>query len=186
MLASIRSSRPVQAILGNSRDATIEGSSERDPLINRNSARERKLATPLPTSACNLPLTLLSRWILTSRTTTAQVLVLCLMRFGEPIAFTVIFPFVARFLEDLHVTDDPSKIGYFAGRHCCCSRWGRTIGLTFFRSIAYRHHRISFRLDDFCDSAGLGSSLRSDRRVLRITPSIVVPKLTCPSSCGRS
>ena len=30
-------------------------------------------------------------------------------------AFTVIFPFVARFLEDLHVTDDPSKIGYYAG-----------------------------------------------------------------------
>lgn len=37
------------------------------------------------------------------------------MRFGEPICFTVIFPFIAAFLEDLHVTDDPRKIGYFAG-----------------------------------------------------------------------
>ncbi|GAA6004980.1 hypothetical protein JCM11491_002297 [Sporobolomyces phaffii] len=68
--------------------------SERDPLLPADSSPPRKVATPLPT---------------------AQVLVLCLMRFGEPIAFTVIFPFVARFLEDLRVTDDPSKIGYFAG-----------------------------------------------------------------------
>lgn len=37
------------------------------------------------------------------------------MRFGEPVAFTLIFPFISQFIEDLHVTDDPSKIGYYAG-----------------------------------------------------------------------
>ncbi|BGP15425.1 hypothetical protein JCM10213v2_003393 [Rhodosporidiobolus nylandii] len=44
-----------------------------------------------------------------------QVFVLCLMRFGEPIAFTLIFPFVAQFVADLHVTEDPKRIGYYAG-----------------------------------------------------------------------
>ncbi|GEM08253.1 MFS multidrug transporter [Rhodotorula toruloides] len=44
-----------------------------------------------------------------------QLLVLSLMRFGEPVAFTLIFPFISQFIEDLHVTDDPSKIGYYAG-----------------------------------------------------------------------
>ncbi|GAA6062569.1 hypothetical protein JCM10212_004882 [Sporobolomyces blumeae] len=67
---------------------------ERSSLLEREATDAVKHSTSLPTS---------------------QVLVLCLMRFGEPIAFTVIFPFVARFLEDLHVTDDPSKIGYWAG-----------------------------------------------------------------------
>ncbi|GAA5986579.1 hypothetical protein JCM10908_003809 [Rhodotorula pacifica] len=44
-----------------------------------------------------------------------QVLVLCLMRFAEPVAFSLIFPFISQFIEDLHVTDDPSRIGYYAG-----------------------------------------------------------------------
>ncbi|GAA5986072.1 hypothetical protein JCM11641_005547 [Rhodosporidiobolus odoratus] len=75
---------------------TQDRPSEQEPLL----AGERRIdgrvvpATPLPTK---------------------QVLVLCLMRFGEPIAFTLIFPFVARFVEDLHVTDDPKKVGYYAG-----------------------------------------------------------------------
>ncbi|GAA5880633.1 hypothetical protein JCM16303_004290 [Sporobolomyces ruberrimus] len=77
-----------------SRQPAIDVPSERDPLLPAEGSTEQKVSTPLPT---------------------AQVLVLCLMRFGEPIAFTVIFPFIARFLEDLHVTDDPSKIGYYAG-----------------------------------------------------------------------
>lgn len=37
------------------------------------------------------------------------------MRFGEPIAFSLIFPFVSQFIEELGVTDDPRKIGYYAG-----------------------------------------------------------------------
>ncbi|GAA5892611.1 MFS transporter [Sporobolomyces salmoneus] len=74
--------------------AEVDRVREREPLLAGHSSEEPKAPTPLPTT---------------------QVLVLCLMRFGEPIAFTVIFPFVARFLEDLHVTDDPSKIGYYAG-----------------------------------------------------------------------
>ncbi|GAA5972337.1 hypothetical protein JCM8115_001258 [Rhodotorula mucilaginosa] len=44
-----------------------------------------------------------------------QVLVLCLMRFAEPVAFSLIFPFISQFIEDLKVTDDPSRIGYYAG-----------------------------------------------------------------------
>ncbi|GAA5866645.1 hypothetical protein JCM8547_002708 [Rhodosporidiobolus lusitaniae] len=76
---------------------------EREPLLSGEAERGaeagedvegRRKATPLPFK---------------------QVLVLCLMRFGEPIAFTLIFPFIARFVEDLHVTDDPKKIGYYAG-----------------------------------------------------------------------
>lgn len=68
--------------------------------------------------------------------TTEQVLVLCLMRFAEPVhaccswllsecgpnprhngqvAFSLIFPFISQFIEDLKVTDDPSRIGYYAG-----------------------------------------------------------------------
>ncbi|BGP39315.1 hypothetical protein JCM10449v2_003253 [Rhodotorula kratochvilovae] len=37
------------------------------------------------------------------------------MRFGEPIAFTLIFPFVAQAVADTGVTDDARKIGYYAG-----------------------------------------------------------------------
>ncbi|GAA5983821.1 hypothetical protein JCM5350_007560 [Sporobolomyces pararoseus] len=76
--------------MSSTRAHRVNVTDERDPLL----PRKEDKATPLPTT---------------------QVLVLCLMRFGEPIAFTVIFPFIARFLEDLHVTDDPSKIGYYAG-----------------------------------------------------------------------
>lgn len=37
------------------------------------------------------------------------------MRFAEPVAISLIYPFINRFIEDLHVTDDPSRIGYYAG-----------------------------------------------------------------------
>ncbi|KIK63616.1 hypothetical protein GYMLUDRAFT_40676 [Collybiopsis luxurians FD-317 M1] len=55
---------------------------------------------------------------LTNRTTPlpkAQIAVLCLVRMCDPIAFTQIFPFVNEFIAYLHVTDDPSQIGYFSG-----------------------------------------------------------------------
>ncbi|POY73727.1 hypothetical protein BMF94_3265 [Rhodotorula taiwanensis] len=76
---------------------------EREPLLGGGSQRvdddaveavEVKARTPLPLK---------------------QTLVLCLMRFAEPVAFSIIFPFINRFIEDLHVTDDPSRIGYYAG-----------------------------------------------------------------------
>ncbi|CAE6439665.1 unnamed protein product [Rhizoctonia solani] len=44
-----------------------------------------------------------------------QVFVLCLMRFAEPISFSVIFPFVNQMIEDLGVTSDPKKLGYYSG-----------------------------------------------------------------------
>ncbi|GAA5963245.1 hypothetical protein JCM21900_006566 [Sporobolomyces salmonicolor] len=94
MLRSLRSSRPVVALMGLPAAEESIRSGEREPLLSDGRAADNKPATPLPTK---------------------QVLVLCLMRFGEPIAFTVIFPFVSQFLEDLKVTDDPSKIGYWAG-----------------------------------------------------------------------
>ncbi|BGO90910.1 hypothetical protein NBRC10512_002338 [Rhodotorula toruloides] len=79
---------------GRRREA-VRTDDEREPLLGRAEEREEtKKATPLPLT---------------------QLLVLSLMRFGEPVAFTLIFPFVSQFIEDLHVTDDPSKIGYYAG-----------------------------------------------------------------------
>ncbi|CAE6413789.1 unnamed protein product [Rhizoctonia solani] len=41
-----------------------------------------------------------------------QVIVLCLMRFAEPISFSVIFPFM---IEELGVTSDPKELGYYSG-----------------------------------------------------------------------
>ncbi|GAA5994481.1 uncharacterized protein JCM10292_002088 [Rhodotorula paludigena] len=67
---------------------------ERRPLLQDNEDAQRPKPTPLPTK---------------------QVFILCLMRFGEPIAFSLIFPFVSQFIEELGVTDDPRKIGYYAG-----------------------------------------------------------------------
>ncbi|KAF5391871.1 hypothetical protein D9757_001790 [Collybiopsis confluens] len=48
-------------------------------------------------------------------TTRIQIAVLCLVRMCDPVAFTQIFPFINEFLAYLHVTDDPSQIGYFSG-----------------------------------------------------------------------
>ncbi|GAA5829858.1 hypothetical protein JCM11251_007909 [Rhodosporidiobolus azoricus] len=107
MLATLRRSRLGGALLGRSDDSTGARPGEQEPLLAR---RRETGAIPsaaggveevAPRKATPLP--------------AKQVFVLCLMRFGEPIAFTLIFPFVARFVEDLHVTDDPKKIGYYAG-----------------------------------------------------------------------
>ncbi|GAA5927688.1 MFS transporter [Sporobolomyces koalae] len=84
----------MSAIFGRSSRNGVGRADERDRLLPGEGETSSRPCTPLPTT---------------------QVLVLCLMRFGEPIAFTVIFPFIARFIEDLHVTDDPSKVGYWAG-----------------------------------------------------------------------
>lgn len=39
-----------------------------------------------------------------------QVLILCLIRVAEPIAFTLIFPFVVQQVSDSGVTHDPRKV----------------------------------------------------------------------------
>ncbi|KAJ3832468.1 major facilitator superfamily domain-containing protein [Lentinula raphanica] len=44
-----------------------------------------------------------------------EIAVLCLVRLVDPIAFTQIFPYINEFIAFLHVTDDPSQIGYFSG-----------------------------------------------------------------------
>ncbi|GAA5847710.1 hypothetical protein JCM9279_004995 [Rhodotorula babjevae] len=74
--------------------ARIDSDDERTPLLDRSDQAPLPKATPLPLK---------------------QVAVLCLMRFGEPIAFTLIFPFVAQAVADTGVTNDPRKIGYYAG-----------------------------------------------------------------------
>ncbi|KAK1218244.1 hypothetical protein PQX77_014617 [Marasmius sp. AFHP31] len=44
-----------------------------------------------------------------------QLPVLCYLRLIDPLNFTQIFPYVNQFLADLHVSDDPSKIGLYSG-----------------------------------------------------------------------
>ncbi|KAG1819574.1 major facilitator superfamily domain-containing protein [Suillus subaureus] len=44
-----------------------------------------------------------------------QLAALCIVRLVEPIAFTQLFPYVNEFMSDLHLTDDPSKIGFYSG-----------------------------------------------------------------------
>ncbi|KAG9091161.1 hypothetical protein FS749_016749 [Ceratobasidium sp. UAMH 11750] len=44
-----------------------------------------------------------------------QLFVLCLMRFAEPISFSVIFPFINQMIEESGVTNDPKAIGYYSG-----------------------------------------------------------------------
>jgi MFS family permease len=44
-----------------------------------------------------------------------QLTALCIVRLVDPIAFTQLFPYVNEFMSDLHLTDDPSKIGFYSG-----------------------------------------------------------------------
>ncbi|KAG1858426.1 major facilitator superfamily domain-containing protein [Suillus subalutaceus] len=44
-----------------------------------------------------------------------QLAALCIVRLVDPIAFTQLFPYVNEFMNDLHLTDDPSKIGFYSG-----------------------------------------------------------------------
>lgn len=46
---------------------------------------------------------------------TGQLAALCSVRIVEPIAFTQLFPYVNEFMSDLHLTDDPSRIGFYSG-----------------------------------------------------------------------
>ncbi|WVR05194.1 hypothetical protein IAU60_002206 [Kwoniella sp. DSM 27419] len=44
-----------------------------------------------------------------------QIAVLMGVRLAEPIAYTVIFPFVNQMVEELKVTDNPDRIGFYSG-----------------------------------------------------------------------
>ncbi|KAI9598984.1 major facilitator superfamily domain-containing protein [Syncephalis fuscata] len=44
-----------------------------------------------------------------------QLIVVFCARLGEPISFTVIFPFVYFMIKDFHISDDLKEIGYYAG-----------------------------------------------------------------------
>ncbi|KAG9318274.1 major facilitator superfamily domain-containing protein [Chiua virens] len=44
-----------------------------------------------------------------------QLAALCTVRIVEPIAFTQLFPYVNEFMSDLHLTDDPSRVGFYSG-----------------------------------------------------------------------
>lgn len=49
-----------------------------------------------------------------------QLAALCAVRLVDPIAFTQLFPYVNDFMSDLHLTDDPSRIGFvLVGKHLC-------------------------------------------------------------------
>ncbi|KAI0035731.1 MFS general substrate transporter [Vararia minispora EC-137] len=45
----------------------------------------------------------------------AQLACLCICRITDPIMFTQILPYVNQMMTDLHVTDDPSRIGFYSG-----------------------------------------------------------------------
>ncbi|KAG1759337.1 hypothetical protein EDD22DRAFT_782666, partial [Suillus occidentalis] len=44
-----------------------------------------------------------------------QLAAFCVIRLVEPIAFTQLIPYVNEFMNDLHLTDDPSKMGFYSG-----------------------------------------------------------------------
>ncbi|KAF5367210.1 hypothetical protein D9757_012213 [Collybiopsis confluens] len=44
-----------------------------------------------------------------------QLCIICFIRLMDPIAFTQIFPYINEFITFLHLTDDPSKTGFYSG-----------------------------------------------------------------------
>jgi hypothetical protein len=45
----------------------------------------------------------------------AQLMCLCAMRLVDPIAFTQIFPYINEMMAHLHLTNDPSRVGFYSG-----------------------------------------------------------------------
>lgn len=68
--------------------------SETDPLLQENGETPLQAPTPIP-------------W--------KKILVLCIFRLGDPIAFTQILPYINEMLQYLKVTDDPSRVGFYSG-----------------------------------------------------------------------
>ena len=44
-----------------------------------------------------------------------QLICLCLVRLVDPIAFTQIFPYINEMMAHLHITNDPSRVGFYSG-----------------------------------------------------------------------
>lgn len=44
-----------------------------------------------------------------------QITVLCCLRILDPLNFSQILPYINDFVKHLHLTDDPSYIGYYSG-----------------------------------------------------------------------
>ena len=44
-----------------------------------------------------------------------QLAILCLLRTLDPMCYFQIFPYINQFVSDLHVTEDPSKVGFYSG-----------------------------------------------------------------------
>lgn len=44
---------------------------------------------------------------------------LCAVRLVDPIVFTQIFPYVNEMIDGLHLTDDPSRLGFYSGLVVC-------------------------------------------------------------------
>jgi hypothetical protein len=76
-------------------DEAFRAGSETQPLLNdaENQSRLPKI-TPLPKRS---------------------LAILCALRLVEPIAFTQIFPYVNEMINDLHLTDDINRIGFYSG-----------------------------------------------------------------------
>lgn len=70
----------------------------------------------------------------------AQLAILCAVRLVDPIAFTQIFPYVNEMMADLHLTNDPSRVGFYSGlvessfavaQLFSIYQWARLSGKTF-------------------------------------------------------
>ncbi|KAG6333599.1 hypothetical protein ID866_5484 [Astraeus odoratus] len=68
------------------------------PLLPHSHAEAQTVASPPPTPFPKGPLASL-----------------CVVRLVDPIAFTQLFPYVNDFINDLRLTDDPSRIGFYSG-----------------------------------------------------------------------
>jgi hypothetical protein len=94
----------------------------------------------------------------------AQLATLCSVRIVDPIAFTQIFPYINEFMNDLHVTDDPSRIGFYSGLvvrlfyslHCALDILSRKVPLPSPKWLLYTsgliylvslHHCFHFNAD---------------------------------------
>ncbi|KIJ60665.1 hypothetical protein HYDPIDRAFT_43197 [Hydnomerulius pinastri MD-312] len=81
-----------------SNDTTVNVYDETSPLLRDHNVEAQNPEKPKPTP---IP--------------TGQLAALCTVRLVDPIAFTQLFPYVNEFMNDLHLTDDPSRIGFYSG-----------------------------------------------------------------------
>ncbi len=101
-------------------------SDERRPLLGDD--LEAKLTTTTTTTTTTTPLPL------------RQLTILCMLRVLDPLAFSQIFPYINNFMEDLRLTDDPSRVGFYSGLVVCVMLWmkrGVMWTLTYIHMLIY-------------------------------------------------